>query len=69
MTKIRSNVMCNDALGVVVVRHGLHDFLKHNFNTNKQNDIAKFVHNQQICGHKFIDDVSATWQYYPIKYL
>jgi hypothetical protein len=65
MTEIKSTVLCNVALGVVVVQHGLHDFFKHNFTTNKQHDITNFVQNQRLCGHKFIEDVSATWQYYP----
>jgi hypothetical protein len=43
------------------VRHGLNDFKKHNFNTSKLHDITNFVQNQQLCRHKLIDDVSATW--------
>jgi hypothetical protein len=43
MTGIKSKVLCNDALGVVVVRHGLHVFLKSNFNHKKKQDIEYFV--------------------------
>jgi hypothetical protein len=38
----------------------MNDFLKQYLNISKQQDIINFVHNQQLCGYKLIQDVTAT---------